>query len=354
MIKAKIFFTKLFHSEHWPTFLFYAPLLPYFLYKAIRAKNLTLPLIVNPAIKYSGIGTESKSKTLQLLPKAYSPKSILILPETEFNSVLKLLLKADILFPLIAKPDIGFRGYLVKKINNQTDLENYLKKNTIAIILQEYVGYEKEIGLFYYKIPEETKGKITSVTLKKFITVKGNGVDNLSKLILEDKRAFLYYKIFEKLHQEKFFNIPKKGEVIKLTVIGNHSKGTQFINGNHLIDTELVHFLDKLTENISGFYYGRFDIKYESLEKLKKGENFKVLELNGIISEPTHIYDSDKGNYFASLKSIFNHWQIMNTIARKNHDDFNVSYPPLQPSLKELSFLRKYSKKITRLNKTTI
>lgn len=350
MVKAKIFFTKLFHSEHWPTFLFYVPLIPYFVYKAIRAGSLTFHLIVNPAIKYSGMGTESKIKTLQLLPNAYVPKSILILPQTDFKKVANLLSKENFEFPLIAKPDIGFRGYLVKKVDNQTDLENYLKNNNIAILLQEYIDYEKEIGIFYYKIPGEHKGKITSITLKKFITVTGNGFDNLSKLILKDKRAFLYHRIFEKLHQEKLYNIPKKGEIVKLTAIGNHSKGTEFINGNRLIDNGLEHFLDNLTSALPDFYYGRFDIKYESLKKLKKAENFKILELNGIIAEPTHIYDTVKSNYFASLKCIFKHWRIMNTIARKNHTKFDIAYPKLKPYIKDMLWLRQYTKKIVKLS----
>lgn len=350
MIRARIFFTKLFHSEHWPTFLFYIPIIPYFVYKSIRARSLTFFLLVNPGIKYSGMGTESKSKTLDLFPETFIPKSLLVLPETDFNSTLKSLSKSGIDFPLIAKPDIGFRGYLVKKIDTQLDLKNYLKKNSVDIILQEYIDYQQECGLFYYKIPGEKKGKITSVTLKKFITVTGNGIDNLSQLILKDKRAFLYHKLFQKLHGEYFYDTPAKGEVIKLTTIGNHSKGTQFIDGNHLIDSELEHFLDKLSENISGVNYGRFDLKYENLEKLKKHQNFKILELNGIIAEPTHIYDSEKGSYLASLKNIFKHWRIMNKIARKNHDEFNVSYPKLIPYLKDVSFLRKYTKKIIRLN----
>ena len=343
MIRARIFFTKFFHSEHWPTYLFYVPLIPYFLYKSILARSLTFFLAVNPAIKYSGMGTESKYKTLGLLPKAYIPKSLLITPTTEFNSVLDSLKKAEIVFPLIAKPDIGFRGFLVKKIDSIRDLDNYLKETSIDIILQEYVAYTEECGLFYYKIPGENKGKITSITLKKFITVTGNGVDSLSQLILDDNRAFLYYKLFQNLHENKLNTIPNTGEVIKLTVIGNHSKGTQFVNGNHLIDNELEQFLDKLTANLPDFNYGRFDIKFKTLDELKNAEEFKILELNGVIAEPTHIYDTDKSNYFVSLKTILNHWRIMNKIARKNHNNFKISYPSLIPFLKEMFWLKAYA-----------
>lgn len=344
MWKIRILFTKLFHSEHWPSYLFYVPLIPYFIYKSILARSLTFFMAVNPAIKYSGMGSESKFKTLALLPDQYIPKSILVSSKNDFNTILKSLLKAKIDFPLIAKPDVGFRGLLVQKVNNPSDLKKYLNTHHIDIILQEYIDYKQECGLFYYKIPGEDKGKITSVTLKKFITVTGNGKDSLSKLILDDKRAFLYHKVFKKLHQKNFDNVPLKGEIVKLTVIGNHSKGTQFINGNHFIDDKLSNFLDNLTCLLPEFYYGRFDVKFENLEKLKIAENFKILELNGIIAEPTHIYDTDQSNYFVSLKCIWQHWKIMDKIARKNHTEFNIPYPKLKPFLKEMIWLRKYVK----------
>lgn len=350
MLGAKIFFIKFFNSEHWPTFLFYVPIIPYFIYKSILARSLTYFLAVNPAIKYSGIGSESKFKTLGLLPSKYIPKSILIAAKSDFNTVIDSLNDAEIYFPLIAKPDVGFRGFLVRKIDSAADLKKYLNANKLAIILQELVDYPEECGLFYHKIPGTNKGKITSVTLKNFISVTGNGVDSLAQLILDDKRAFLYYKLFKKLHQENFYNIPPKGKIVKLTVIGNHSKGTQFINGNHLIDVILTEFLDELTTSIPDFYYGRFDVKFKTLAKLKNGQDFKILELNGILAEPTHIYDTDKSNYFASLKCIWQHWRIMDKIARKNHADFDVPYPKLKPFLKDLTWLRKHSKTIIRLN----
>ena len=153
------------------------------------------------------------------------------------NSVLKLLLKADILFPLIAKPDIGFRGYLVKKINSQTDLENYLKNNSIAIILQEYVGYEKEIGLFYYKIPGETKGKITSITLKKFITVTGNGVDNKGIFRNENARLKLDNIGAARLNLEKSYKLGQQDILVtnNISYIKTHHNLTARVDLNKLL-----------------------------------------------------------------------------------------------------------------------
>ena len=351
MIKIKSFFTKLLQWEHWPTFMFYIPLAPFYVYATIKAKHLISYLVTNPAIKYSGNGTESKYETIQLIPPQYKPLTILISEGDSFNDALLSIENSNIKFPLITKPDIGFRGYLVKKIDTKSELENYLKKNKIDIIIQEFIDYKNECGIFYHRIPDETEGKITSITLKKFLTVTGNGTSNLSELILADKRAYLYYGLLRNIHKEKMQSVPNKDEVIKLTVIGNHSKGTQFINGNHLNTKDLEQMMDELSKQIDNWYYGRLDIKYNTFEELTAGKNFKILEINGIISEPTHIYDPTNATYFGALKCIRKHWEIVYRIAKKNHEISKIPYPKFVPYFKDMMWLRKHSKKLIKLNK---
>lgn len=351
-MSAKTFLTKLTKWEHWPTYMFYVPLIPYFLWKAIKAKNLIFYLAANPAIKYSGNGSESKYKTILLIPEKYRPKTVFVVTNEDFDSVKKRIANAAISFPLIAKPDIGFRGFLVKKIDTNEDLERYLQINDVDILIQEFIDYKNECGILYSRIPDEEKGKITSITLKKFLTITGDGTSTLSELILNDKRAYLYFKLLQNIHGSSMNETLEKGKEKVLTVIGNHSKGTQFINGNHLIDSELELMLDTINKQIKGWFYGRLDIKYDTFEKVKQGLDFKILEINGIISEPTHIYDPTSGaSYFDALSSIRKHWSIMNKIARKNHAEFNINYPKFIPYLKDILWLRTYSKKLKRLNK---
>ena len=352
-MKTKSFFTKLTQWEYWPSAMFYVPVLPYAFYKAARIKSMTFFLNVNPAIKNSGDGTESKYKTLLLVPKKHRPKAVLISVNEEFSLVKDKVKKEKIDYPLIAKPDLGFRGLLVKKIDSENDLKHYLQKNnSIKIIIQEFVDYKEECGLFYYRLPNQDKGKITSITLKKFLTVIGNGKSTLSELIIADKRAFLYYDILQNIHEEKMQSIPLKGEKIVLTVIGNHSKGTQFLNGNHLISKEIEASFDKLNKQMEGWFYGRLDIKYNSFDELKKGENFKILEINGILAEPTHIYDASiKGaTYFKAVNAIKNNWKIVSIIAVQNRKNLNLKSPKPLDYIKQMLELRKYAKKITLLN----
>ena len=350
--KSKII--KLTQWEHWATPMFYVPVLPYAFWQAIKLRSLTFFLHVNPAIKNSGDGTESKYKTICLVPKEFRPKSILVTINENFNEVLHKIEKATIDFPLIAKPDMGFRGLLVSKINSVDELKRYLQKNnSVAILIQEYIRLKEECGIFYHRLPNAAKGKISSITLKKFLSVIGDGKSTLSELILEDKRAMLYYDLLQNIHQEKMEEIPEKNKKLILTVIGNHSKGTQFLNGNHLINKDLEASFDVLNKQIKGWFYGRLDIKYNTFEELQRGENFKILEINGILAEPTHIYDASvKGaTYFKALIAIKNNWKRITQIAIQNKKRLQLKDPKPLEYIKEMRILRTYSKKIIKLNK---
>jgi len=339
--------------EYWPSFMFYIPVVPYALYLAIKSRSFGFFSAVNPAIKGSGNGLESKYDTVLLVPKKYSPKTIFIKKGMKIVDISFKISSQNISFPLIIKPDIGFRGLLVKKINSEKELSQYIQKyNSINLIVQEFINLKKECGIFYYRIPGDEKGTITSITLKKYLTVNGDGKSTLIELIKNDKRAKIYIKLISELNKAKLHLVPFKNEEIILNIIGNHSKGTQFINGNHLISKELTTILDKLNKNIKGWYYGRVDIKYNSFEELLKGENFKIIEINGIISEPTHIYDPSKGSYLDALKTIKNHWKIIYKIGIHNKKLNNVNFTNFSYLINLYFNYKKYLKKIKKLNAT--
>ena len=345
-------FVKLTQWEHWPTLAYYLPLLPFFMWRSLRAGHPVHYLTTNPGLLFSGNGTESKFHTLSLVPERYTPKSLLIRADRDVNSVMANLKESGLGFPLIVKPDIGFRGYLVRKVENEQALHKYLAHVREDVILQEFVPHLNELGVFYHRIPGEIKGKITSLTIKRFLRVNGDGKKSLKELILADERAFLYQDLFQNMHKERMAEIPAAGEQVTLSVIGNHSKGTQFLNGNHLISERLTDLMDSICVQMEGWYYGRLDIKFESMERLLQGASFKILEVNGIISEPTHIYDAGYrgATFISALRSINRHWEIMGRIAVKNHRELGIPYPKVIPYLQNMFWLRSHTKKLKRLN----
>ncbi|MFY0629300.1 MAG: hypothetical protein JXR05_02895 [Flavobacteriaceae bacterium] len=348
MIKNK--FHKLFHWEHWPLLMFYIPNIPYAFLHGIKIRNFVFYTVVNPGIKDSGIGSESKYETLNLLPKKYLPKSVFHDQDQDIELTIQRIKEEGIPYPMIVKPDQGFRGLLVKKVQDENQLKAYLEKYPVAIVIQEFLAHEHECGIFYYRHPNEELGKVTSITLKEFLTVKGDGVSTLKELVINDERAFLYFNLLKDNSLLKWETVLKKGEYKKLSDIGNHSKGTKFINGNHLINKKLEASFDTLNHQAKGWYYGRLDIKYNTLEDLNNG-NFKVLELNGILAEPTHIYDASKMTYLKALKTIRVHWKQLYRIAYYNNKHQGVAFRKTIPFVKDMIVLKRYTNRLKRLSK---
>ena len=343
---------KIKNWEYWPSYLFYLPNIPYAVYLAFRAKSFVFFSATNPAIKHSGNGSESKFSTIQLIPEEFRPVSILINPTNSIEDTLKHIKKNNIQFPLIIKPDIGFRGLLVNRIKTENELISYLKKHkNFHLIVQEFIEHKNECGILYHRVPTNSKGQITSITLKKYLTIEGDGTSTLKELIRQHERANLYFPLIKELHYKNFNLVLKPHEKKVLNVIGNHSKGTQFINGNHLITLELEIAIDKIFQQIPNWYYGRLDLKYNSIEELIELKNFKIIEINGIISEPTHIYDPTNSSYFNALKDIRKHWKIIFKIATINHKKNSIAYDKVKDFLVSLIQLKKYIQQIKKESK---
>jgi hypothetical protein len=339
--------------EYWPTWLFYVPNVPYACYLALRAGSPVFYTAANPAVRYSGNGSESKYDTLMQLPEEVRPMSIRISKDTSNEEVLQRFVDSGFEFPVIVKPDIGFRGLLVKKIQDTNALEAYLERyGSIDLLIQEFVSLSEEAGIFYHRIPGKKSGTISSVTLKEFPEVVGNGRDSVADLLQQDHRLRTYTKLFLPLIGNERDRVLERGERFRLSVIGNHSKGTRFIYGAHRIDDALVEAMDRLFDQMPGWNYGRLDLKFKSWDDLLKGKNLKVLELNGIISEPTHIYDADAGSYWSALKSIRTHWKCLWRVAIANHRSYSVPYAQLGGFLKSLGEIRDHVKQIRRLSRS--
>ena len=139
--------------------------------------------------------------------------------------------------------------------------------------------------------------------------------------------------------------IPKAGENIELVPIGNHCRGATFYNGNSLIDEKLEAEFDKVNHQMNGVYFGRFDIKCRSIDLLKQGQDYKILEINGVGAEPAHIYDPDY-RLFQAFKDILNQWKIIYQISlhnRRNGVNF-MSYKEAYQTLLHLFTYKRYAR----------
>lgn len=305
------FFIKLFHWEYWPTYIVHAPTMLMWLYFACRAKALFFFTRVNPVIETGGVMGESKINILNRMPASTLPKTVFVQKKKDqFELVLTRIQSKQMEFPLIAKPDIGERGFLVEKLVDKFDLQTYFNNCSVNFMIQDFIDYPMEISVLYYRLPDTKKGRITSVCIKDTLKVTGDGHSSIEQLMSNYPRARLQIARFKNDYPAVLKEIVAKDEIKELEPIGNHSRGTTFLNGNHHIDEQLTEVFNTIALQMKDIYYGRFDLKCASMKALKKGKDFKILEFNGIASEPAHIYDPSYP-VIQAYKDLWQHWKII-------------------------------------------
>jgi len=336
--QIKSLYIKTFSWEYWPMWIIYFPTSFYYVYLSIKARSFFFFSASNPSIETGGMFFESKWKIFQLIPQSFYPSTIYVDINKNTPSIVKQMEAAKIKFPVIAKPDRGEKGWCVKKINSIQELEEYRSRINIPFLIQNYVDYPLEFSIFYYRNPSRQKGLITSVTMKKMLTVTGDGTSSIDKLIQNNNRAFLQYKRLSRISEINFHHVPGKGEKVVLVPYGNHVLGAMFLDYNHIIDDALTAVFDNLSNKIEGFYFGRYDLRCTSIEDLKMGKNISVLELNGAGAQPAHIYDP-KFSFFEAQYVLAKHYNMMFETASENNKR-GIGYMSYQ-SFKKMKKLEK-------------
>jgi hypothetical protein len=219
-------------------------------------------------------------------------------------------------FPVVVKPDAGQRGEGVRVVRSGEELEEVLSGAERDALVQEYAPGQ-EFGVFYYRLPGERRGRVFSVTEKLFPAVEGDGASTLEELILKDARAVCMAKTYMRRHAARLGEVPARGESVTLVELGSHCRGALFLDGARFKTAALERAMDRLSRGFRGFYFGRFDIRAPSPEDFRRGRNFKVVELNGVTSEATHIYDPAHG-LLEAYRVLFEQWRLAFEIGARN------------------------------------
>jgi hypothetical protein len=312
------FFIRLRSWEYWPFNLVYLPLFVYYGWLALKARSLFFFSASNPSIETGGLLGESKAGILDLIDDEFKPKTVRVPRSTTIDEVFRLIKTHQLTLPLIGKPDMGERGWLVEKMESQEALINYVQTSPGDFLIQEYVDEPLELGVFYYRMPGQSEGVVSSIVQKEFLSIRGNGHHTVEALIRQNERAILQLAALTQAYGYRFTEIPASGEVIKLVNIGNHCKGTKFLNANHLITPELTRLFDRIGSSIDGFYFGRYDLRCRSVADLYAGRHIKIMELNGAGAEPAHIYQPGF-SIWEAYRVLFHHWDMLYQISRENH-----------------------------------
>ena len=172
-------------------------------------------------------------------------------------------------------------------------------------------------------------------------------VMTLRQLIQAHPRARFRMEEMEHRHGHRFERVLPKDDIFYLSYAGNHNRGAHFTNLHKEIDEDIHRVFDELSHYTDKFYYGRYDIKTTSIEDLKKGQNFLILEFNGCGAEPNHIYDCNM-SIWKAYAEILRHWKALYRISRYNHKNgtpywsFKRGWNFLKQSGRHFKMLEKY------------
>ncbi|MEO7444217.1 MAG: hypothetical protein ABIT96_12710, partial [Ferruginibacter sp.] len=310
-------FTKITNWEAWPFKLLYAPLVPFWAWYCLRARSVWFFTPSNPGLTFGGMDGEPKKEMYDLLPAHLYPETFNVKPADSLASIQQHLTDNHISFPFIVKPEIGGQGILFRKIDDQEQLEAYHKKMPVEYIVQQMVQYPMEVSVFYIRHPESKKGKVTGFLHKIPLQVTGDGRKSLKELVQAHPKANKREEELLAKHQENWDRVLPEGERYMLSYAANHNRGAHFVDLKEYIDDDLVKVFDAISVEIKDFFYGRYDIMCQSIEDLKGGKNFAILEFNGCGAEPNHFYDTGY-TLIGAYKEILKHWKDLYAISDYN------------------------------------
>ncbi|TXJ26655.1 MAG: hypothetical protein E6Q24_11125 [Chitinophagaceae bacterium] len=346
-MRIKKFFEKLFNWELWNFYMLYAPIGPIWFWYCLRSRSFWFFSSSNPTITFGGFEGEGKKEMYDQLPPHLVPRTIYILHDLPFEEVKKKIAEAGFQFPFVVKPDVGMKGVLFRKIENEEQLIKYHERMPVEYIVQELITLPVEVSVFYYRYPDQQQGVVSGFIQKELLQVSGDGSSTLKALIEQHPRARFRMEEMEHRHGHRFQRVIPKDEVFYLSYAGNHNRGAHFTNLHKEINASLLAVFDELSHYTGQFYYGRYDIKASSIEDLKQGKNFQIIEFNGCGAEPNHIYDCGM-NIWQAYSEILRHWKALYRISRYNHHNgtpywsFKRGWQFLKQSQKHFKMLEKY------------
>ncbi|MEM0983740.1 MAG: alpha/beta fold hydrolase [Planctomycetota bacterium] len=328
------------HHEWWPQWFIYVALIPQYVTQAIRTGHGFGFTAANPGVGAGGgVFGESKAQILDALRSA--PEGTVLQHATITNNrpadvrareAARAIADRSELggYPIVGKPSSGDGGAGVRIIKSEADLERFFEQTPAEAVIQEFHAGPLECGVLWVRKPEyvdreppagERAGSIFMINRKEFRYLTGDGERTLRQLIWREPRLRCQREVFFRRFVDRLDEVVPAGETIQMSQVANHKQGTIFTDGQDLITDELERVIDEICTSFRGkggkpFDIGRFDIRYESDELLRKGRGFAAVELNGVTSEPTSIYDP-QWSPVAAVKMLYRYWYLLYEIGSR-------------------------------------
>lgn len=268
---------------------------------SLRYLSATLPTVANPKMEVGGLWGERKSQDLSLFggraARLVAPYVAVRLEGDQSGADLELSLSAmegaGLDFPIVVKPDRGYQGWGVRRVDDREELRDYLG-NVLpgtGLLLQKFVAHDGEAGVFYIRHPQDERGRVASMALTYAPHVVGDGTSTLKALVDADPILRYNREVFRSSHSERWDSVVGAEEVVVLTTARSARLGAVYRDAAHLVTPKLQQKIEEVAQDIPDFHFGRFDLRFRSVEDLRDGEAISILELNGAGAEMLHIWD---------------------------------------------------------------
>jgi membrane protein DedA with SNARE-associated domain len=222
-------------AERIPLGLFYLPLILAWIGFAVRYRSLTLPTVANPYRPAGGLWGESKSDyflDVAASERRWIADFVTVTRSSgsrtlysDLDRAREALCAAGLAFPLIAKPDVGRYG--ICRVADVAELREYLQHFQAGekLMLQRLVPHAGKAAVLYARLPGAPRGRLLSLTLRA------------------DGRCR---------------------------------------EGRRHITPRLEARLDAVARSMREFHYGRFELRFASIDALERGEDFAIVDICGV------------------------------------------------------------------------
>jgi membrane protein DedA with SNARE-associated domain len=296
-------------AERIPSVLFRLPLALHWFALALRHRGIALPCLANPRLATGGLWGESKAECLRAVAAAQRgviADFVVMRRRADASTLnfdharaLRLVADAGLRFPLVAKPDIGRDGHGVRLVEDAAALRRYLEKfpGGAKLILQRYIAWAGEAVVHYSRTPGES-GCVRSLTLRICPLVTGDGVATLRELIAGDRRLRRHAALFlghDPSHlghdRAALDRVAQDGEIVRLALIGSRRAGAGQRDAGHLVTPALAAAIAAIVDGMPDVHYARLSLRFESPDKLARGEDLVVIDIGGIGGDADDAWD---------------------------------------------------------------
>lgn len=283
--------------ERLPKWLNLVPMVLQWCWLGLRYHSFTLPSAANPAITTGGLVGDAKSEYFAGMGPVAAARvasyAVICVGDNALAAARAAMADAGLGFPLVVKPDLGWCGYGVRRIDDEAALASYLAVYPAgeSLMLQRYLEEPGEAGIYYLRQPGARHGRLLGVLLRHYPKVTGDGLHSIEALIRADPRAS---RLLGDDRRHRFegdiSRVPAPGEYVRLALIGSTRVGGHYEDGLAAATPRLLAAIERIARDMPQFHVGRFDVRYRTLAELRRGR-FTIMEVNGAGSEAVYAWD---------------------------------------------------------------